>query len=207
MREIISNDSLIYIKKISKEILEYKNDNWENLELRLKLKIINSLLKIKNENIIINLKHRKALNLLMILYSIERKNVKYKEFNNEILNFFINFRKECNKKDNLCFSGLSEKYLSNLMEKYNNLVYNMIIKNPINKDNLFGLFNDKDEYNIFLNNSVKKVKIVNEKNTIIIKCDKNSEIVLELYLTSNKITNNLPFKYKMYLKIIENINV
>ena len=204
MTEILSCDSLNFIKKKTDEILKYKNNEWENIEFKLKLKIINSLLKVQDQKIIIiNLKQRKPLKLMMIIYSIERKNNKYKQFNNKILNFTKNFREKYDKKNNLCFSGLNTSYLNEIIEEYNSLIYKMIIENKIDINNLFNLFNNPEEYNIFLNNKMKITQILNYKNTIIIKYSSNNEVILELYLTSNKITNNLPFKYKIKLKIVD----
>ena len=203
--EILNNDSLNFIKKKTNDILEYKNNNWENIEIKLKLKIINSLLQVKNQqNIIINLKHRKPLKFMMIVYAIERKNIKYKEFNEKILNFTREFRIKYNKKEYLCFTKLKQNELNNIIEKYNDLICEMIINNKLTMSQILNLLNDPDQYNIFINGNDKIEKILNYKNTIIIKCTNNNEIILELYLTSNKITNNLPFKYKIKLKIMNN---
>jgi hypothetical protein len=201
--EILSDDSLKFIKQKTNEILEYKNNNWENIELKLKLKIINSLLKIKNQNIIIiNLKHRKPLKLMMIIYAIERKDNKYKNFNNKILDYTREFRIKYNKNKNLCFTGLGKIELDKIIESYNNLIYEMLTIKTLEINDLLNLFNNPDEYNIFLNNNSDILRILKNENTITIECTNNNEIILELYLTSNKITNNLPFKYKIKLRVI-----
>jgi hypothetical protein len=202
--EEINEDSLNFIKNKASEIAEYKNNNWENISLKFKLKLINSLFKINTDkNIIFNLRHRNPIKLLMILYSIERKDEKYKKFNNEILNFTREFRKKYINNKNVCFTNFKKEILNEIIESYNKVIYDIIINDKINNKNLYNLFIDNDEYNLFFNKNIESIEYY--KNTIIVKFENCNKIEFELYLTSNKITNNLPFKYRIKLMVINTI--
>jgi hypothetical protein len=195
-------------------ILNIKDDAWLNLDNEIKIKIIhnlcNSLNNPKNiflSKISVPLKHlrpKKIIQLCGINKQINK--VIFNEYQNNLLKINQDFRNIYNSKNkNYSFANLSKINYDILLNNFNYNIYNFLMSN-------IKIIN----YELFYNNLIGKThnKIITDKNNqdkIEIKsinCNEklfyiefNNNIILEfeLYLTSEKITNNIPAKYKINL--------
>jgi hypothetical protein len=128
----------------------------------------------------------------------------FTNYQKEVLAYTNKFRdKYKNNKDRLyyTFNDLPKEDYNNILDEYNNIVYN-----TINENN--GLIDTKNLYIKLINNNSDK--LINDNylsfsikkesyNEISIKFNENIIINLSLNFNKNKITNNLPLYYKIKL--------
>jgi hypothetical protein len=146
----------------------------------------------------------------------------YNEFRKNIINVNREFRTNYNSSNkNYCFANLSKTKYDLILYNYNYNIYHFLLTNidKINYkhfySNLLGEnqqkiisigknINSNSNSNSNLNNNFThnnlKIKQINYKeNFLNIEFNNGILIQLELYLTSEKITNNIPAKYKINL--------
>ena len=133
----------------------------------------------------------------------------FNEYKKNIITINRDFRKTYNSKNkNYSFANLSNSKYKTILNSYNYIVYKFINEN-IKKIDSIKFFNNLIANNqskiIDLNSAKGKIdinKISYTEHFINIKFNNEVEIELELYLTSEKITSNIPAKYKISLKNI-----
>ena len=228
------------------DIINFNDDNWKNIDLNIKLKLIHHYCNFfkntnlqqnvffKNTNLQqndffknTNLQQNKILqqntNLQNDFIYIPLKNIKpkkiiqfagfnkqinndlFEKYKKDILNYTREFRTNFNNKNNkiYTFNNLSKSVNDEILFEYNKINY-LFLKNNLNNidiknlfDNLVGNNNNKLIQNN--NNSIKLSELKYNNNFIELIFNNNINIKLELYLTSEKITNNIPTKYKISL--------
>lgn len=133
----------------------------------------------------------------------------FNEFRKAQLSVNRNFRKTFNAKNKqYCFANLSNNKYQSILNNYNENIFNFLNSNlnKIDSNKLFSnLIAGNQQKIINLSNNLNELKI--NKITHINKflnIEFNNQIIiqLELYLTSEKITSNIPAKYKIFLKNI-----
>lgn len=129
----------------------------------------------------------------------------FDEYKKNIILTNNEFRKTYNSKNkNYCYANLSDIKYKSIINNYNSNVCNFMNKN-IDKIDSLKLFNNLiggNQQKIICSNNWKNLKI--KKITHIdeflnIEFNNDISIKLELYLTSEKITSNIPAKYKIFL--------
>jgi len=194
------------------EIISLKNDNsWVNLDTKIKIKLIHHYCNFINEN---KLSEKLSTNdiIKIPLKSIKpRKFIQYTCFNkqnnkklfNEYLNiirdYTFNFRNSF-LKNNIyyTYNNMPKDVYNNIINLYNKHIYDFLIKNKnsISIDNLYNnLLGNNNEKLINSNNKPTILDILENKNRLELIFNNNINIILELVITSNKITNNIPVKY------------
>jgi len=194
------------------EIISLKNDNsWVNLDTKIKIKLIHNYCNFINEN---KLSEKLSTNdiIKIPLKSIKpRKFIQYTCFNkqnnkklfNEYLNiirdYTFNFRNSF-LKNNIyyTYNNMPKDVYNNIINLYNKHIYDFLIKNKnsISIDNLYNnLLGNNNEKLINSNNKPTILDILENKNRLELIFNNNINIILELVITSNKITNNIPVKY------------
>lgn len=210
-------------------ILNIQDSTWTNLDTEIKLKVIHNLCNnlnkqsdISNTKITIPLKNLRPKKIIQYCgISKQTNSIIYDDYRKKLININKDFRNNYNSSNkNYCFANLSKnKYdlllsnfnyniytflnfnINNINSKlfYSNLIgenYKKVIytHNQLNIDNILGTNNINREY---LN---LKIKQINYKDKFLnIEFNNNIIFELELYLTSEKITNNIPAKYKINL--------
>lgn len=218
MTLISSNIKENILTKIN-DILNINDTNWNDLDFDLKLKIIHNMCNTfkpnfdkKNLfNISIPLKNLRPKKIIEFCGINKQSNtIIFEEFIKNILQINRDFRINYNSKNkNYCFSNLSVDNYNNILNNYNYQVYLFISKyiNLINTKkfyhNLIGgnenklITNEIEKKNIKTNIKIDKI---NYKDRFLnIDFNNNISIQFELYLTSEKITSNIPAKYKPQL--------
>lgn len=212
-----SNVKTNILNKIN-EIINIEDPEWSNLEMDFKFKIIHNLcnfkkINYKNDQIFspmtIPLKNQRPKKIIELCgINKQTNNDLFNEYKKNILIINRDFRKIYNSKTkNYCFGNLSKNNYKSILNNYNLEIYNFIYKNIVKIDwNLF--------YNNLVTNNQNKIINLNPKNKmginnifyfenlLNIEFDNNVNVELELYLTSEKITSNIPAKYKISLKNI-----
>ena len=209
-------------------ILNYQDPSWNDLDTEIKIKIIhnlcnllkNNINNLSNENIKNNinntsinipLKNLRPKKLIQLCGINKQTNVLvYDEFRKNIINVNKEFRNNYNSNNNnYCFGNLSKNKYDNLLNNYNYNIYIFLTKNIniINSKYLYNGLIGENQQKIIPNNKTNKIsqdnykiKLINYKDNILnIEFNNNILLQLELYLTSEKITNNIPAKYKINL--------
>jgi hypothetical protein len=208
------------------DIINIEEPEWVNLELNLKIKILHNLCnflknnttldknKNLNSNAIINslnipLKNQRPKKIIEFCGMNKKLNTKlFDEFRKELILVNKEFRKTYNSKNkNYCFANLSNYNYETIIKNYNYKVFNFLDRN-IDKIDATKLYN-----NLIVGNQQKIITNKNDDNTkdlkifkinlidefLNIEFNNNVLIKFELYLTSEKITNNIPAKYKIFL--------
>jgi len=202
-----------------KDIINIEDINWINLDLEIKLKLIHNLcnllkknfnnINIDNSSINIPLKNLRPKKFIQYCGINKQMNLEiYNKYLKNIININREFRKKYNSNNKFyCFANLSKNNYDDILNNYNYNFYNFLFKNmnfinsKILYDNLLG--NNKNK--VINNNSNNKLNNINIKQITFkekflnIEFKNNITFYLELYLTSEKITNNIPAKYKIYL--------
>lgn len=198
------------------EIINYQDQDWSNLDIDIKIKIIHNLCsqfknnELKNSfNNFLNipLKSIRPKKLIQICEINKKNNLDiFEEYKKSILNYTINFRNNYNsKKKYYSYSNISKDNYNEILNNYNFLVYNFLnININIINHNLFfnNLVSGNQHKLIYPINNIKhiNIKFINYKdNYLIIEFNNNIKIEMELFLTSEKITGNIPAKYKINL--------
>lgn len=213
---IISVDIKEKIIKNIKDILNFKDENWINLNTDMKLKIIHHFCnELKNNNklelcnkIIIPLKNIRPKKLIQLSGINKKYNLNiFDEYRAKILNYTVEFRNNYNlNKKIYCYKHIPLTKFNDILNKYNYIIYDFLIKNIDSIEHL-KFFNDitlgnqqKIIYDLPKNKKEFKIlKISYKDNYLYIDFTNNVQIKCELYLTSEKITRNIPAKYKISL--------
>jgi hypothetical protein len=130
----------------------------------------------------------------------------FNEFRKEQIHINREFRKTYNSKNNsYCFANLSDIKYKTLINNYNSNIYNFINKNSniIDFTKLYQNLIMGNQQKIITDNknlsNLKINKITHIDEFIYIEFNNNIQIKFELYFTSEKITSNIPAKYKIFL--------
>jgi hypothetical protein len=186
--------------------------DWCIISKDIKIKILHNFLSFIlfntfsfNNVLNIPIKSIKPKKLIMFCNMNKQNNSKiFTHYQKEVLAYTNKFRdKYKNIKDRLyyTFNDLPKEDYNNILDEYNNIVYN-----TINENN--GLIDTKNLYIKLINNNSDK--LINDNylsfsikkesyNEISIKFNENIIINLSLNFNKNKITNNLPLYYKIKL--------
>lgn len=200
----------ILVDKIN-DILNLKNDEWNKLNLNIKLKYIHRICNMletndltKKNELIIPLKSIKPKKLIQFCgYSnINNKSI-YSNFNQSILNYIFTFREKyinIKNKKYYTYSNLPKDENNIILNELNNIVFmfmnnnkfniNILIKNltgsNFNKI-IYNAESHNNNYNITLNNNIIEINYENIK------------IILTLKFSNDIISNNIPVKYYINL--------
>jgi hypothetical protein len=210
-------------------ILNIQDSTWTNLDTEIKLKVIHNLCNtlnkqtdISNTKINIPLKNLRPKKIVQYCGINKQSNsIIYDDYRKKLININKDFRNNYNSTNkNYCFANLSKNKYDVLLNNFNYNIYTFLKSNINNiNSNLFysnligenykkviSTNNQLDNNNILrLNNYNKeysnlKIKEINYKDKFLnIEFNNNIIFELELYLTSEKITNNIPAKYKINL--------
>ena len=213
---LISSDIKTNIILKLNDIVNIEDPEWSNLGIDLKLKIVHNLCNFLKKNVDSTQQIQQIQQMIpinnIIIGSMELCGIN-KQMNSELFNEFrkeqvlINkeFRKTYNSKNkNYCFANLSSIKYNSIINNYNLNIYNFMNKN-------INIINSKKLYNNLLMGNQQK--LITDKNIQDLKINKityidqflniefnnNILIKLELYFTSEKITSNIPAKYKIFL--------
>ena len=224
MTLISSNTKLNILTKLD-DIVNIEAPEWSNLCIDLKLKILHNLCNLFKNNINSNstkqifqttcikvnsldipLKNQRPKKIIEFGGINKQTNTElFDEFKKNIIITNKEFRKTFNSKNkNYCWANLSNDKYQSLINNYNLKVYNFINKN-IDKIDSLKLFNNLiggNQQKIICSNNksnLKINKITHIDEFLNIEFNNNISIKLELYLTSEKITSNIPAKYKIFL--------
>jgi hypothetical protein len=116
---------------------------------------------------------------------------------NTIKEFTFNYRNLFIKnKVYYTFSSLPRDIYNNILNSYNKCIYDFLNKNKnlIMIDNFYNNLVGNNNKNI-ISNKIESLEILEKDNNIELIFNNNINIILELFITSNKITNNLPLKF------------
>lgn len=223
MTLISSNTKTNILTKLD-DIINIEDPEWSNLGIDLKLKIVHNLCNFFKNNIdsnstkqmfqsdnLINtldipLKNQRPKKIIEFGGINKQSNVElFDEFKKNIIITNKEFRKTFNSKNkNYCFANLSDIKYKSIINNYNSNIYNFINQN-IDKIDSVKLFNNLiggNQQKIIcpnkgLNFKINKITYIDE--FLNIEFNNDISIKLELYLTSEKITSNIPAKYKILL--------
>jgi hypothetical protein len=185
--------------------------DWCTISKDIKIKILHNFLSFIlfdsfSFNNVLNIPIKSIKPKKLILFSNFNKqnntNI-FNKYNKEILeytNIFRNNFVNIKNKVYYTFDSLPKETYNNILESYNNIVYNTIINN-------INLINIKNLYVQLLNNNSNKLitddnitfNIIKSNNELLISFNDNIKINLTLIFNKNKITNNLPVFYKINL--------
>ncbi len=215
MTLISSNIKINILSKLD-DIVNIEDPEWSNLEMDLKFKIVHNLCNFLKNNQ--NINSKQILNSINIPLKNQRpkKIIEFgginkqtntnlfNEFKKNIIMMNKEFRKTYNSKtNNYCFANLSYDKYKNIIHNYNSNMCDFINKNIniINIEKLYNNLIDGNQQKIISNNksNLKINKITHIDEFINIEFNNNVLIKLELYFTSEKITSNIPAKYKIFL--------
>jgi len=215
---VVLNENLkIEIVQAINNILVIDNNEWNNLDTRIKLKYIHHYCscidtnKLTDNNLIsIPLKSLKPKKLIQFFNISKTTNNKlYNNFNKQILDYTFEFRNKyinIDKRTYYYYRNLPINDFNTIINEYNNIVYLFITKNKININKFLTNITNSNidklvNYNSNINNS--DFKITCELNTITIYISNSIIIKLILNISNEMITNNIPVKYQV--KLINNI--
>jgi hypothetical protein len=197
-----------------KEIISIDQNNWNNLDIKLKIKLIHhycNFIETQNSN---NNKTLLNNDIKMIpLKSIKpKKLVQYscfnKQYNKKLYNEYLNNIKEVTfsfrnlfvkNKIYYTFNSLPKELYNEILNSYNKTIYEFLNKNKnlIIINNLYNNLIGNNDEKIFSNIDNNSFEIIETNNKIELIFSNNIHIILELFLTSNKITNNIPVKFNV----------
>jgi hypothetical protein len=196
-------------------ILNIQDNNWNNLESNIKIKIIHHYCNLFNKKksninwdiISIPLKSLKPKKIIQFT-GINNNNNKilFNDFNNQILQFTNGFREQFNKKSNPVYllSSLDNLIYNKILNNYAKIVFDFInknikcIKTTTIYNNLVSNNNDK----LIIKSSPTNFNILLDNSNIHFVFDNNIKIICKLEFYSDKITNNIPVKFS--IKLINN---
>lgn len=227
-------------------ILNIKDDNWEKIDINIKIKMIHHYCNFFNSNYILidNSNSINNINSDIVLdsttdneiqdnlssfnsnnnvknidfISIPLKSLKpkkiiqiagfnkvhnkslYNDFNNKILNYTFNFRDNFlhKKKQYYLYSNMPKTLYNSILNDYTKIVFDFLNLNinHIKINNFYDelIYNNKDK--VIINSNPKCLNIYLSDSKINFEFDNNIKIVCELILYSDKITSNIPVKFR-----------
>jgi hypothetical protein len=203
----------VLVDKIN-EILDLDNENWANLDKKLKLKYIHRLCNYledadinKLESISIPLKSIKPKKLIQYcgISNLNNKNL-YLQFNKLILDYTSGFRNQyvkIPKRQYYTYNNLPKESYNQILNDYNQIVFMFINKNKIDINNLLkSVVNTNFDKLIIEPNSNHEYKF-NYLDNCINLITRDFIIKFTLGFAGNQITNNIPVKYT--IRLINNI--
>jgi hypothetical protein len=187
-------------------------NEWSIINKDIRIKILHNFLTFIlfntfsfNNVLNIPIKSIKPKKLIMFCNMNKQKNMNlFNKYQKEVLAYTNKFRdkyKNCKEKVYYTFNELPKEDYYNILEDYNDLVYNTINENS-------NLIDIKNLYTRLINNNSNKVISDNNfsldikkesKNELLIKFNENIIVNLSLNFNKNRITNNLPLYYKIKL--------
>lgn len=211
------------------DIINIEDPNWSSLGIDLKLKIVHNLCNFLKNNVntdinsitcLLNQEHLNKANSI----NIPLKNQKAKkiielgginkqtnselfnEFRKELVMMNKNFRKTFNAKNKqYCFANLSDIKHQSILNDYNENIYKFLTTN-VDKIDTTKLYNNllsgnqQKIINLSPNVGGLKINKITHINEFLnIEFNNDVSIKLELFMTSEKITSNIPAKYKISL--------
>jgi len=224
MTLISSNTKTNILTKLD-DIVNIEDPEWSNLGIDLRLKIVHNLCNFFKNNINSNstkhifqsnnfeinslnipLKNQRPKKIIEFGGINKQSNTElFDEYKKNIILKNKEFRKTFNSKNkNYSFANLSNDKYQSIINNYNLEVYNFINKN-IDKIDSVKLFNNLicgNQQKIICSNNksnLKINKITHIDEFLNIEFNNDISIKLKLYLTSEKITSNIPAKYKIFL--------
>lgn len=208
---IIADDTKQKILFYLSEIVNIPDNNWFSLDQEIKLKVIHHLCNglnsvIPKDNITIPLKHLRPKKIIQIC-GINKKinNDLFSNYKNTILDHNFDFRKTFINKKHHSYNNMSKDNYHKILNDYNLIIYNFLTENihNINVKLLYENLLHGNIQKIITNEELNKKLIISNinqnNNTLSIGFNNGIVINCELYLTSEKITNNVPAKYKISL--------
>ena len=195
-------------------ILNIQDDNWNNLESNIKLKIIHhycNFFNKKNSDInwdIINipLKSLKPKKIIQFTGINNNNKILFNDFNAQILQYTNEFREQFNKKSKqfYLFSSLDTQLYNSILNNYTKIVFDFIkknikcIKTTTLYNNLISNNNDK----LIIKTPASSFNILLVNSNIHFVFDNDIKIICKLEFYNDKITNNIPVKFN--IKLINN---
>jgi len=203
----------VLVDKIN-EILNLNNEQWNNLDKKIKLKYVHRLCNYlendkidKFESITIPLKSIKPKKMIQYcgISNLNNKDL-YLQFNKLVLDYTRDFRNKyinVTKREFYTYNNLTREDHNTILNDYNKIIYMFITKNKIDAKSLlkFTVGTNFDKL-IVSSNCAGEYKI-NYSENVINFITTNFIIIFALNFTSNNITNNIPVKYSV--KLINNI--
>lgn len=211
------------------DIINIEEPNWSSLGIDLKLKIVHNLCNFLKNNmdshtnthlinqnyheksikntINIPLKNQKAKKIIELGGINKQTNSElFNQFRKELVMMNKDFRKTFNSKNKqYCFGNLSNAKYQSIINDYNKNIFKFLNSNIDKIDtiklysNLLGS-NQQKIVNLHDNKSILKINKITHINEFLnIEFNNDVSIKLELFLTSEKITSNIPAKYKISL--------
>jgi len=209
------------------DIINIEDPKWSGLGIDLKLKIVHNLCNFFKNSIdanandhSLNQEHQNKVNSINIPLKNQRakkiielgginkqtNSELFNEFRKELVTMNKNFRKTFNAKNKqYCFANLSNIKHQSIINNYNKNIHKFLSSNvdKIDTTKLYtNLINGNQQKIINMPTDVNKLKInkITHINEFLnIEFNNDVSIKLELYLTSEKITSNIPAKYKISL--------
>lgn len=193
------------------EIINFTDSEWIGLDKNIKLKIIHhmcaNISESSNQKTFNNipLKHYRPKKIIQLCGFNKQSNINlFNKYKSTLLDHNFNFRKNYNKKKTTSFGNLPTNEYNEILSEYNQKFYNFLLlyRDNINANKLYWNLiqgNEQKIINKSSNNQIKISDIRSNNNFLSIEFDNNVTINFELYLTSEKITNNIPAKYKINL--------
>ena len=219
------------------EIISINQNCWNNLDVKLKIKLIHhycnfintsnfdktgiqridqiiadqatsGVIIIPEESMFINndinkipLKSIKPKKLVQYACFNKKYNKKlYNDYLNSIKEFTFNFRNLFIKnKVYYTFNNLPKELYNEILDSYTKIVCDFLNKNKnlILIENLYNNLLDNNSDKIISKLDFKTLEIIHKNNKLELIFNSNILIILELFLTSNKITNNIPVKFNV----------
>ena len=193
-------------------IVNLEISDWCIINKDIKIKILHNFLSFIlfntfsfSNTLNIPIKSIKPKKLIMFCNMNKQKNINiFNKYNKEVLAYTHKFREEYkNVKDRVyyTFNDLPNDNYNNILEGYNDIIYNTINEN-------INIIDIKNLYIRLINNNSNK--LINDDNLsfaikkesyneLLIKFNDNITVNLSLNFNKNKITNNLPLFYKIKL--------
>jgi hypothetical protein len=208
------------------EIIMINQNNWNNLDIKLKIKLIhhycnfintpkNTILNNINDKILERKNINNDINIIPLKSIKPKKLIQYscfnKQYNKKLYNEYLNNIKEVTfnfrnlftkNKVYHTFNSLPKELYNEILNSYNKTICDFLIKNKnlIIVENLYNNLIGNNNEKIISNINNESLEIIEKNNKIELIFNNNIYIILELFLTSNKITNNIPVKFN--IKII-----
>ena len=203
-------------------ILNLQDLTWINMETEIKLKVIhnlcNSLSKqtdkstdILTDKITIPLKNLRPKKIIQFCGINKQSNsIIYDDYRKKLISINKDFRNNYNSSNkNYCFANLSKNKYDEILNNFNYNIYFFLTSNMnfINHKLFYSNLIGENYKKVICCNNISqnepfnlKIKQINYKDKFLnIEFNNNINFELELYLTSEKITNNIPAKYKINL--------
>jgi len=201
---MITESIIDYINVKLNEIIHYENNDWLNLTLNEKCKIIHHCtanLHKNNKELEIPLKSLKPKKIIL-LCGFNKKTLAYKKYWQTMLNYTRIFRETINTDIYKRFQHLSNYEYNKILNDINTIIYE-IIKNNMNEVKPIFFYNNLLGNNIdkIINNKSNDTQFKIEKDNNILNLNFNNlKIILTLEFSKDIIGKEIPIIYKIKAK-------